>query len=215
MNLDKATLERSLIELSQGDVLFEQGKRSKSMYIILSGKIELRHKVNEVERVVAYLGQGEIMGEKTLFVKEPFKTAFKASAATKCQLLEFGQDEIKVLLAKKPDFCLQIIETVTRRLDRANHYISVLKMADPNRRLLNFLVFHGRNFGEKSERGIEISLSFKNIAMDARLDEPDVKTAIDYLIHNNLIVQEGDKYLIPDDNALIGFEAELQKRMAA
>ena len=59
----KAILISERQAFKKGDLLVEQGTVGRSMYLILSGKVEIVRKIGSAEKSIAVLEAGEIFGE--------------------------------------------------------------------------------------------------------------------------------------------------------
>lgn len=60
-----------LVEKQPGEMIFEQGSESDSMYVIRIGMVKVTEKERGGERVVAYRGRGEYIGEMGLILNQP------------------------------------------------------------------------------------------------------------------------------------------------
>lgn len=56
---------------NDGDVIVEEGSQSRTMYVIQSGKVKVVKKEGEMETTLAFLGEGDIFGEMSLFDASP------------------------------------------------------------------------------------------------------------------------------------------------
>ncbi|MHC4390514.1 MAG: cyclic nucleotide-binding domain-containing protein [Planctomycetota bacterium] len=63
--------EAELISVAPGEVLFSQGDTGDAMYLVRVGQIKVQVREGGLERVVAYRGRGEVVGEMALLTKEP------------------------------------------------------------------------------------------------------------------------------------------------
>lgn len=70
----KMILLSELREFRNGACVIEQGSFDSSMYLVLSGEVEVVRRTEEGERHVATLGPGEVFGEIG-FVRETYRTA--------------------------------------------------------------------------------------------------------------------------------------------
>jgi hypothetical protein len=83
----KAILISELNEFEQGDVLIKQGTVGRSMYLILSGKVNVVRQTEGKEKSVATLTPGQVFGEIG-YVKEIQRTA-DVRALTHVEMLRF------------------------------------------------------------------------------------------------------------------------------
>ena len=79
--------------MERGDVLFHEGDRGDTLYVIAEGKIKLgRTSPDGRENLVAILGPGEMFGELSLF--DPGPRTMTATAVAETQLLGLGNDSL-------------------------------------------------------------------------------------------------------------------------
>ena len=97
-----------------GKCIFKQGDSGTTMYLVLSGKVELR-----VDgRVVETVGEGGVVGEMSMIDRAP--RAATAVAVDDCTLTPIGQKQFSDLVQRSPDFSMQIMKTIADRLRRMN-----------------------------------------------------------------------------------------------
>ena len=89
----KAILISELNEFKKGDLLIEQGSLGRSMYLILSGEVEVLKRGKSTTKCIATLDAGQIFGEIG-YVKEIKRTA-DVRAKTDVEALRFDYERIK------------------------------------------------------------------------------------------------------------------------
>ncbi|MGE4443821.1 MAG: Crp/Fnr family transcriptional regulator [Candidatus Altimarinota bacterium] len=96
--------------VASGEVLFRKGEESTSMYIVISGKLE----VFDGERVLGFVKSGEFVGEMSLFSEPKVRTAsVKALEDTNViVLLAFSIDQLG---DKHPEILEQIRKVIEER----------------------------------------------------------------------------------------------------
>jgi len=85
------------VTLMSGEVLFEEGEPSDSLYIVISGRLRVvsRATDDQSERLVANLGHGEIVGEMGLVCDEPRSATVVAIRDTNlAKLSESGLNQL-------------------------------------------------------------------------------------------------------------------------
>ncbi|HUF55401.1 MAG TPA: cyclic nucleotide-binding domain-containing protein [Thermohalobaculum sp.] len=103
------------LSFRDGERLFEQGDEGDAAYVVISGAVEVIVRVDDGERSVATLGQGEIFGEIAVLCDRPRTSAI----AAKGSLVVFRLDRPVILnmLREFPDVALQMIRILGRRLE--------------------------------------------------------------------------------------------------
>lgn len=115
---------------TKGTVLFEQGSIGDEIFMILEGKVCVRHKTpeNEENNEVVYLGEGEIIGEMIL-IDDGMRSA-TVSAESDVKVKVWPASSWKELCAEYPKFGYELIlgiaRLLCRRLKHSNESIAVL-----------------------------------------------------------------------------------------
>ncbi len=107
-----AGIAQSLREkgFQERDVVFEQGDIGRSMYIIVSGKVE----INAAGKVLAILEKGDFFGEMSVLDLEPRSAT--AVAAEPTVLWSIDQHELFERMREEVEIAYGIIRMITKRL---------------------------------------------------------------------------------------------------
>lgn len=89
----KTILISELHEHGDGDKLIEQGTIGRSMYLVVSGKLEVVRRDGDAERVIATIGPGDVFGEIG-FVRPTQRTA-EVRAVGAGSVLRFDHDRLE------------------------------------------------------------------------------------------------------------------------
>lgn len=98
-----------VISLKPGQVLFSEGEFRETMFIILSGSIE----VYKESKIIAHRAMGEFFGEMSLLESRPRSASVRA--VTDAQLLEIGKSLFFSALANNPEVVWDILKTLSQR----------------------------------------------------------------------------------------------------
>ena len=108
-----------VVNLAQGEPLFQAGDPGDSLFIVRTGEVELYVRDNVGQKIVLTTAQeGDHFGELALLDAGP-RTA-TAVALTECELLVMDRDDLLFLFKKKPDAALHLLAamgTMTRKAD--------------------------------------------------------------------------------------------------
>src|SRR5689334_10958507 len=84
--------------LAQGQLLFRQGDPADALYVVVQGRVRVSAlDPSGQEKVFAFLGAGDVVGEMGLLTDEPRSAT--AMAATDTRLLQLRKDDFDGLLA--------------------------------------------------------------------------------------------------------------------
>ena len=108
-----------LITLQPGQLLFEEGSKQSSMYLILEGEL----KIFIDDATIALRGSGEYIGEMSMI--DPKVRSANAKSTCRTELFELDKDLFDSIFAKEPAILMEILQTVT---NRAREDLAVLKI---------------------------------------------------------------------------------------
>jgi CRP/FNR family transcriptional regulator, cyclic AMP receptor protein len=114
------TSERLTFE--NGAILFREGDRGDSAYLILTGKVDISVGSPNGDVVVASLGANNIVGEMSLLCEMP-RTA-TVTAAEPLDTLRIKKDQFFGLLRDLPQMTLEIMRELAVRLNNVNKELS-------------------------------------------------------------------------------------------
>lgn len=140
--------ERQLAMLSQvasrqsyvrDQTIIEAGEVSDSLYIILSGRVQVVLKERRRGDIIVFsLGPGEFFGEMSLIDKQPRSASVIASEA--CEVLLLKGSDFIVCLNQSPPMASTVMRELVRRLRAADERISSLALMDVYGRVARLLL---------------------------------------------------------------------------
>lgn len=101
-------------EFKAGEVIFDKEDSADVMYIIKSGKVEIRLG----NRLLEALSANDIFGEMALIDSAP--RSAMAIAATDVQVVPVGEKQFAFLVSQTPYFALNVMRVMARRLRAMN-----------------------------------------------------------------------------------------------
>jgi len=100
-----------------GDVIFREGDPAKELYIVKSGKVEIRLG----NRLLDTLPELSIFGEMALI--DPAPRSATAVALTDATIVPVDERQFLFLVSRTPHFALNVMRVLTRRLRTSNTVI--------------------------------------------------------------------------------------------
>ena len=101
-----------------GQVIIEEGTTGRSMYVIISGVVEVYKGSGEGKTILAKRGYGDILGEMSLFEGSPrFATVL---VLEETRVLKFLESDFKSLWEQKPDILYHVVAVLSSRLREAD-----------------------------------------------------------------------------------------------
>jgi CRP/FNR family cyclic AMP-dependent transcriptional regulator len=114
--LQVVLLQGRLLEFGPGEVVFRQGERGDRLYIVKSGVLEVLTNRDGAEAVpVAYLGEGEVLGEVALLTGSPRSAT--ARAPERAEVFTLDQAVFVDLMQTLPEFARDLCVVLARRLE--------------------------------------------------------------------------------------------------
>lgn len=144
-------------EYSRGDMIFYEGKKANTLYIINEGKIKLyKHTKDGKEQILHILTIGDFFGELNLFNEGEY--TFNAKAMTDVKLCTLKKDDMKKIILEIPEIALKILEVVGERLSKLETLVQKLASNDIESRLAHLVLEFKKQYGKKVSQGVEIVL---------------------------------------------------------
>lgn len=113
-------------EYNAGEILFCEYEKGEEMYYILSGKVKISKITTNKEKVIAYIGAGEFLGEMAIFEDKPRTATVTAQEKTKALLLK--KDDFLKLMKTAPQIVVELIKILSiRELHTSNQLNNLLK----------------------------------------------------------------------------------------
>jgi CRP/FNR family transcriptional regulator, cyclic AMP receptor protein len=100
-----------------GEIIFRQGDPAEELYIVKSGKVEIRLG----NRLLDTLPELSIFGEMALIDHSP--RGATAVAATDATVVPVGEKQFLFLVSRTPHFALNVLRVLAQRLRTANSII--------------------------------------------------------------------------------------------
>lgn len=113
-------------------MLFSEGDSGTDMFVIGAGRVELQKRIGGVDKTIAVLGPGEMLGELALLNDKP-RTA-TAIVLEELQAFVIDKGALEEMLGNNPEFTMRLIRRLSDRLDTADGLIQLLMHADPKAR---------------------------------------------------------------------------------
>jgi NTE family protein len=111
--------------LAGGAELFRQDARSRTLFLLLSGRLIVVRRLGDADEVVGYVRAGEPVGEMSLLSGEPHSASVYALRDT--EILALGRSEVLELIERDPDLALALSRSI---LERSRHpHASYLRSA--------------------------------------------------------------------------------------
>lgn len=137
---------------AKGDIIFKEGDPGNVMYILQTGKVHIKKKVENGEKLLKIVEQPhDFFGEMSLL--DNSTRSATAISAEKTSLLMIDRVSFENLIVNNGKFALKIIKILSNRIRVSNLEISELVSEDLFERVSRGLSDFGKQFGDKIYTG--------------------------------------------------------------
>ena len=144
-------------ELHCGDIVFYQGDPGATCYLIQQGRVRIFLLDEDGHELsVRVLGPGELIGEMALFDNQPRSAS--AVAMTEIRLLILHQDMLRHALREHPDFAVNLLQTLSKRLRQSNEQAGQLASMTVEDRVLRQIEKFAEWTGKPTPTGTRITM---------------------------------------------------------
>ena len=149
-------------EVKKGTIIFFQGDRSQSIYLIRSGFVKLSRITPEGrELTLSIFKSNDIFGETTLLNNSPHDTT--AEALSDCLLYQIHRNPFLKILKKYPSIAINVSSIVCHRMMKLEEKFQIAVSRDISARVACVLLELAARFGKPSETGTIITLPLTHL----------------------------------------------------
>ena len=140
------------------DFLFMEGDLVKDLFLVAEGRVKVGFYDKEGnEQVIAFLGRGEILGEKALFGEARYQE-FAQVVADPTQICKLRVEKARELARDYVPFSLTLTKRVGDRMQRLERRLQILLFKDARQRLVEFMKDLCRDMGTPYRTGVKVML---------------------------------------------------------
>ncbi len=115
------------VELSPGQILFQEGSKSNAFYIVVEGQLVAYLKTTDgKEKMIGAIEKGETVGEMGALSEQPRSLSVKATVETK--LLELNREEFELFSKDHPQILMNMINYIITRSQNTIKLLSEKKL---------------------------------------------------------------------------------------
>lgn len=140
------------------DFLFMEGDLVREIFLVAEGRVKVGYYDNEGnEQVLAFLGRGEILGEKAIFGERRHRE-FAQAVVDHTMICKLNVDKARELARDYVPFSLTLTKRFGERMQRLERRLQILLFKDARQRLVEFLKDLCRDIGTPYRTGTRIML---------------------------------------------------------
>ncbi|BDU50892.1 Crp/Fnr family transcriptional regulator [Haliovirga abyssi] len=185
--------------LKKGEILFFEGDKGDSMYIIKSGKVKiLKLSEDGREKILSILSEGDFLGEMALLDSE--MRSATVEAMEEIELYAIYKTEFLDFLKKNFSVTMHIIRTLSDRVRILNKKVEVLTFKDVYARFNETLKELSEKYGvvHKGTIKLNINLTHKDLANMLGVTRETVTRMIGKLKREGILDIQDKKIIILD-----------------
>ncbi len=177
-------------KFSPGEILIDQGEQEAGAYVIVGGLVKIYKMTPEGEEVnLALLGEGEIVGEMSLFNQVVRSATVEAVRET--LVLDIDGRSFRELIEKKPKIAVGILNVVIQRLIKNHEKIKKLRFENLYHRVWGSLEILSDHFP-----GGVINLSHEELSEIVGATRPRVTEVLNKLQEEDKIELQRQKIMV-------------------
>ncbi|MGM0509297.1 MAG: Crp/Fnr family transcriptional regulator [Fusobacteriota bacterium] len=150
-------------EYKKGEILFCEYEKGDKLYFVISGKVKISKITPKREKVLAYLGEEEFVGEMAIFGDKKRTATVIAQENTK--VLVFTEHNFFQLIETAPNIIVKLIKSLSERKIKTLAQMNYLLEKDLGKKLLEYIYIQFRRHSQTVFEIDEVS-SLLNIDKD-------------------------------------------------
>lgn len=194
--------------------LFSEGDVGTTTFLIINGTVRLIHGTGNETYIIGTLSAGDVLSEKAILNKGPYRHAMSAQAATQTTAIEFEAQHLKLVEAKFPNFTLRLLATIRERLDKANELIEILQSNDEPRRLVQYLTHYIRYNKTGVAHFSDLPILIEKVQGIIKMDKEFIEKCLRFLVDKKVLVKKENIYFPVDEEGLTLHLPSLQKYLS-
>jgi CRP/FNR family cyclic AMP-dependent transcriptional regulator len=193
------------VDFPRGHTVFAEGVPGDRLYIIISGKVKVCHRIPaDREHVLAIMGPSDMFGELAVF--DPGPRASSVTTITEVRAVSIDRDALRAWIADRPEIAEQLLRVLARRLRRTNDNLADVIFTDVPGRVAKQLLALAQRFGVQEDGAMRVThdLTQEEIAQLVGASRETVNKALGDFAHRGWIQLEDKSVLIYDSERLAG-----------
>ena len=187
-------------KFSRNHVVFFEGSRSDSLYVIERGAVKIYRKAEDGrEKILSVLGSGEFFGEFSLLDGQPRSASVATLQPT--EMLSIDHLDFRRFIMSAPDVLWKVLEAMCERLRIVNDETFDLAFRGMAYRFVSALLKLGE-FGTASIDGVNAIASKQDLAAMVGCSAERVSSLLQKLEDRNLVRARSNDVHICDIDAL-------------
>lgn len=169
-----------------GSVLFNEGDKGNTMYILQTGKVKISKRIGGEEKTLAVVPAGEFLGEMAILLNEPRSAT--ATVLEEVKALVIDSNTFEAMIKSNTEIAYRIIKKLAQRVRDANQQIEALSIKDNNQKVVYTLLRAVKAAGQLTPSGTtKIPTQKVELIAQTGLDEAKLEEILAKLVKANLL----------------------------
>ena len=207
MLLDESFFEKFGVEYSTNEIIFCEYEPGYEFYFIQSGKVKIVKLINDREKTMDIMTDGDIFGEMSILESEPRSAT--AIAMTHVKLLKFHRDSFDAILQGNPQLAYKLLLIFSKRIYEQKRRLMTLLLDEPQLKVMDVMIMLAEqdpHLDLQSE--ITLPITPQDLAGWAGMSEPIVQKELARL-------KQLDKIELYEDRILVRNIRDFQRLVAS
>lgn len=189
----------SFKKVYKGEQIFSEGFDATAFFIVVSGKVKI-YKVSPdgKEQTLHIHGPGNLVAEAAIFDSMVYPAS--CMALEESTLVRISREGFLELIKKHPELALKMMSGYSRRLRQFVLMIEELSLKDIKSRLASYLIENSTV--ENGTTICELKYSKRELSSLLGTIPETLSRSLAFLKQKNLIIEKGNKIIIPDPDKL-------------
>jgi len=211
MILNDSFFERFGVEYSTNQIIFCEFEPGNDFFFLQSGKVKIVKLINNREKIIDVLEEGDVFGEMSILEQEPRSAT--ALASTPVKVLKFHRDNFDTLLKGNPQLAYKLLVIFSKRIYDAKRRLSILLLDEPQLKVMDvFNMLSEQDPQLDYQSSITLEVTSQDIANWSGMLENDVQKVLTRLLQLDKIELYADKVVVKNINSFQRTVASSRKK---
>ncbi len=138
-------------------IIFCEHEPGNDLYLIQSGRVKLTKVVEDKEKTIDILEDGDIFGEMAILEEAP--RSANAIADNEVRVLSFNKMNFEILLKGQPQLALKILKVLSKRIYEAKRRLQILNLPSIEAKVIDTMLMLAETKGITNENDEEVELN--------------------------------------------------------
>ena len=168
----------------KGEIIFCEYEEGRDIYFIQSGKVRVTKIVENREKTLDVLSDGDILGEMAILENQPRSATAIAEENTK--LIGFNPNNFAQLIKVHSKVGIKLLKTLASRINDQIRKFKIINLPENEDKVMDVFLMYAEklniNIDEEESSLCKFNLSVSQIAFWAGIPEEDTQKIIDTMV---------------------------------